>query len=161
MDKYLQALTRRSLVLFSGKRCSRPVTSEQISEAVMTWMIRFPGGAPKSPEEGALIAAEYHEELLDAGVSEHEFHLLKKIVNRTSTFFPKMVDLLEARMEFAQHVHTPTAADREALVLNPGYKHGKPFVEWKPEVLELLEQDYEEIPEIEHNPVRKLIGGIG
>lgn len=126
----------------------RPVTAEQISNAIISWNLIY----PQPVEEEVLMAkaAEYWRILLDAGVSETEFKILKRYVDQRCEWFPLPAQILKGREEFIDYIFEPTAADKEALVYNPDYKYGRRKVVLKEEIIEEIDQDYGD---------RKQIGG--
>lgn len=128
------------------KRLTRPVTAEQITDAVKEWAIRF--NQKKTVEEAAMLATLYYEDLTYQGVSETEFELLKKEINMTCRFFPTVAEILSARRIFYEGRFIPTDEDRKAALVDPNYQHGKERYVYNTEMVEAIERDYEDKPAI-------------
>lgn len=60
------------------------------------WAIRF--HRVMEPDEAMVLAALYHEDLVNDEVSEIEFDMLKSRVNKTSRYFPTYAEIMNSRL---------------------------------------------------------------
>ena len=66
-----------------------------VKRAVYSWSIRFPG-AKYTNEQLARLSTEYHEDLVDEGVTRMQFEAAEREVRKRCRFFPVMSEILAA-----------------------------------------------------------------
>ena len=72
-----------------------------VKRAVYSWSIRF-RSAGYGNEQLALISKQYHEDLVDEGVTLKQFHVAERSVRKRCRFFPAMADILDAVKEYRE-----------------------------------------------------------
>lgn len=118
----------------------KPVTAEQVSNAIIGWNLIYP--QPVDEEVLMAKAAEYWRILLEAGVSETEFKLLKSYAEQKCDWFPLPSQILKGREDFIDYVFEPTEADKQAAIYDRSYAYGTRQVHLKRDVVEKLSEDY-------------------
>lgn len=101
---------------------TQPLTVNQVYKGLMTLIPHYPE-AGHNGKTLAAISKDYAEDLNDEQVTSRQFHEAIKIVRKTSKWFPKLADILDAvrqhrekpRQQAGNHVQIEEYSSRHDL----------------------------------------------